>query len=106
MGLGTATGLIPVVVVGWLLAGLGIGTAYPRLSTATLSLSSPEKRGRNSAALQISDGFGNGLALTIVGVVTAFAPDAQFAGAFGLAAVLGLAVLLIAPRTATPDLAR
>jgi MFS family permease len=106
VGLGTATALIPVVVVGWLLAGLGIGMAYPRLSTATLALSAPAERGRNSAALQISDGFGNGLALTIVGVVTAFVPQAQFAGAFGLAAVLGLVALLIAPRTATRDLAR
>ena len=106
VGAGTWTALIPVVVVGWLLAGLGIGTAYPRLSTATLSLSAPEERGRNSAALQIGDGFGSGLALTVVGVVTAFAPDGEFIGAFGLAALLGLGVLLIAPRTATPPLAR
>lgn len=106
VGLGTASGLIPVVVAGWLLAGLGIGTAYPRLSTATLALSAPEEQGRSSAALQIGDGFGNGLALTVVGIVTAFAPDAEFAGAFGLAALLGLAVLLVAPRTATRALAR
>lgn len=106
VGVGTATGLIPVMVVGWLLAGLGIGTAYPRLSTATLALSAPEERGRNSAALQIGDGFGNGLALTVVGVVTAFAPDGEFVGAFGLAALLGLAVLLVAPRTGTRPLTR
>lgn len=106
VGVGTAVALIPVVIVGWLLAGLGIGTAYPRLSTSTLALSAPEERGRNSAALQIGDGFGNGLALTIVGVVTAFAPGGAFIGAFGLAALLGLGVLLIAPRTATPPLTR
>jgi MFS family permease len=106
VGVGTWTALIPVVVLGWLLAGLGIGTAYPRLSIATLALSAPEERGRNSAALQIGDGFGNGLALTLVGVVTAFAPDGAFVGAFGLAALLGLGVLLVARRTATPALAR
>ncbi|MGT2426184.1 MFS transporter [Amnibacterium kyonggiense] len=106
VGAGTWSALLPVVVVGWLLAGLGIGTAYPRLSTMTLALSAPQERGRNSAALQISDGFGNGLALTVVGVVTAFAPDGEFAGAFGLAALLGLGVLLIARRTAPPVLAR
>jgi MFS family permease len=106
VGIGTAAALIPVVVVGWLVAGLGIGTAYPRLSTATLALSAREERGRNSAALQIGDGFGNGLALTVVGLVTAFAPDAQFAGAFGLAALLGLGVLLVAPRTGARPLAR
>ncbi|GAA2752061.1 MFS transporter [Amnibacterium kyonggiense] len=106
VGVGTWTALIAVVVVGWLCAGLGIGTAYPRLSTMTLALSVPAERGRNSAALQIADGFGNGLALTVVGVVTAFAPDGEFVGAFGLAALLGLGVLLIARRTAPPDLAR
>lgn len=99
-GLGTASALIPVVVVGWLAAGLGIGIAYPRLTTSALALSAPEERGRNSAALQIGDGFGNGLALTVVGVVTAFRPDAEFTGAFGLAALLGLLVLLVAPRVA------
>ena len=106
VGVGTAAGLIPVVVAGWLLAGLGIGTAYPRTSTAALSLSAPEERGRSSAALQIGDGFGNGLALTVVGIVTAFAPDAQFAGAFALAALLGLLVLVLAPRTAARPLSR
>ena len=98
VGLGTGVALIPVVVAGWLLAGLGIGLAYPRLSTSALALSAPEERGRNSAALQIGDGFSSGLALTVVGVVTAFAPDAQFAAAFGLAALLGLLVVLTAPR--------
>ncbi|WP_375387728.1 MFS transporter [uncultured Amnibacterium sp.] len=106
VGVGTGIGWIPVVIVGWLLAGLGIGTAYPRLSTATLSLSAPEERGRSSAALQIGDGFGSGLALTLAGVVTAFAPDAQFVGAFGLAAALGLLVVLTAPRTAERPLSR
>lgn len=106
VGAGTATGLIPVVVVGWLAAGLGIGTAYPRLSTSTLSLSAPEERGRSSAALQIGDGFGNGLALTVVGVITAFAPGSEFTAAFGLAALLGLLVVLVAPRTGPRPLTR
>jgi MFS family permease len=106
IGGGTAVAGIPVVVAGSLLAGLGIGFAFPRLSTSTLSLSAAEERGRNSAALQIGDGFGNGLALTVVGVVAALVPGQEFAAAFGLAAVLGLLVVLVAPRTAVSPLAR
>jgi MFS family permease len=106
VGTGTATALIPLVVVGWLLAGLGIGTAYPRLSTSTLALSAPEERGRNSAALQIGDGFGNGLALTLVGVIAVAVPGQEFAAAFGLAALLGLLVVLVAPRTSAAPLTR
>lgn len=99
-GLGTGVALIPLVVVGWLLAGLGIGLAYPRLATSMLTLSVPEERGRNSGALQIGDGFGSGLALTLIGVVAAFAPTAEFPAAFGLAAVLALVALIVAPRVA------
>jgi len=106
VGTGTATALIPLVVVGWLLAGLGIGTAYPRLSTSTLALSAPEERGRNSAALQIGDGFGNGLALTLVGVIAVLVPGQEFAAAFGLAALLGLLVVVVAPRTSARPLTR
>ncbi|GAA4751746.1 MFS transporter [Amnibacterium soli] len=106
VGTGTATALIPLVVVGWLLAGLGIGTAYPRLSTSTLALSAPEERGRNSAALQIGDGFGNGLALTLVGVIAVAVPGQEFAAAFGLAALLGLLVVLVASRTSAAPLTR
>lgn len=100
IGLGTGLALIPVVVAGWLAAGLGIGIAYPRLATSALALSAPEERGRNSASLQIGEGFGNGLALTLVGVVTAFAATAEFPAAFGLAAALALVALVVAPRTA------
>ncbi len=106
VGTGTATALIPLVAVGWLLAGLGIGTAYPRLSTSTLALSAPEERGRNSAALQIGDGFGNGLALTLVGVIAVLVPGQEFAAAFGLAALLGLLVVVVAPRTSARPLTR
>jgi MFS family permease len=106
VGGGTAIALVPLVGAGWLLAGLGIGFAYPRLSTSTLALSAPEVRGRNSAALQIGDGFGNGLALTLVGVVAALVPGQEFAAAFGLAAVLGLLVVLVAPRTSERPLTR
>ena len=91
-----------LLVVAWLCAGL----AYPRLSTATLALSEPDERGRSSAALQIADGFGSGLALTLIGVFAFGAPDRPFAAAFGLAAVIGVLVVAVSSRVTVPALTR
>ena len=99
----TAAGApIPVLGVTWLIAGLGIGVAYPRLSIATLALSARGEKGRSSASLQIADGAGNGLALTVVGVAAAFGASSDFVAAFGLAVVLALVVNLVAPRLSRP----
>ena len=97
---------IPLLVVAWLLTGLGIGFAFPRVSTAMLSQSTEEEQGRNSAALQIGDGFVSALALTAVGVLTALVAGGSFAAAFGLALLFGLLAVLVAPRTAPAELRR
>lgn len=103
----TAAGApLPLLAVAWLFAGLGIGLAYPRLSIATLALSSDEEKGRNSASLQIADSAGNGLALTLVSLSAAFAAGSDVAAAFGLAVVLALLANLVAPRTAQRSLTR
>ncbi|MFD1721436.1 MFS transporter [Amnibacterium endophyticum] len=93
---------VPLLVVAWLTTGLGIGLAFPRISTALLSQSAEAERGRNSAALQIGDGFGVAIALTGVGVAAALAPGSSFPAAFGLAAALGVLAVLVAPRVAAP----
>lgn len=96
---------IPLLVVAWLVTGLGIGLAFPRISTSLLAQSPEEERGRNSAALQIGDGFGVAIALTAVGAANALT-GASFPAAFGLAAALGVLAVLVAPRTAAPVLRR
>ena len=55
---------------------------------------------------RVEDGFGNGLALTLIGVVAVAVPGQEFAAAFGLAALLGLLVALVAPRTSAAPLTR
>lgn len=45
----------PVAMVGWGLAGLGMGLVYPTLSVLTLELSAPGEQGTNSSALQLCD---------------------------------------------------
>ena len=92
-----------VAIAGWVLAGGGMGLAYPRLSVMTLALSTPETEGFNSSAMSISDSLGGALALAATGIVfTAFTTTAaSFAGVFVLTAVLAAAAVAIAPRVAS-----
>ncbi|MFE5835418.1 MFS transporter [Arthrobacter sp. NPDC056493] len=89
-----------VAIAGWILAGGGMGLAYPRLSVMTLALSTPDTEGFNSSAMSISDSLGGALALAATGIVfTAFTTTAaSFAGVFVLTAVIAAAAVAIAPR--------
>ena len=91
-----------VAIAGWVLAGGGMGLAYPRLSVMTLALSTPDTEGFNSSAMSISDSLGGALALAATGIVfTAFTTTAaSFAGVFMLTAVIAAAAVAIAPRVA------
>ncbi|SEJ38519.1 Predicted arabinose efflux permease, MFS family [Arthrobacter sp. yr096] len=91
-----------VAIVGWILAGGGMGLMYPRLSVMTLALSTPENQGFNSAAMSISDSLGGALSLAATGLVfAAFTTTNSFAGVFALTAVIAVVGVLIAPRVAT-----
>jgi len=46
---------LALALIGWTLAGLGMGLIYPSLSVLTLSLSEPHEQGANSSALQLSE---------------------------------------------------
>ena len=89
-----------VAIAGWVLAGGGMGLAYPRLSVMTLALSTPDTEGFNSSAMSISDSIAGALALAATGIVfTAFTTTAaSFAGVFVLTAVIAAAAVAMAPR--------
>jgi MFS family permease len=53
----------------WIVAGAGIGLAFPALSVQVLSLSGPSAQGTNSSAMQISDTLGSSLAVGIAGAL-------------------------------------
>lgn len=91
-----------VIVVAWIVAGAGMGLMSPRSSALTLGMSSTEDQGFNSAAMTVSDSFGSALALALTGVLfagTAAVAD-PFTAVFALAAVIGLAAAVLAPRLA------
>jgi MFS family permease len=60
----TAVGLVAVdgtpvlAIVGWIVAGLGIGLAYPSVGAVTLALAPSGGEGSVSAALQLIEGIG------------------------------------------------
>ncbi|WP_164204431.1 MFS transporter [[Micrococcus luteus] ATCC 49442] len=89
-----------VAIIGWTMAGAGMGLLYPRLSVMTLALSSKDNEGFNSSAMSIADSLGGALALATTGIVfTAFTTTAEsFAGVFALAAVVAVAAVVVAPR--------
>jgi len=101
----------PVVVgfVGWAVAGLGMGAAFPTLSVLLLRLSAPHEQGVNSAALQLMDAVGVALVLALVGSLFAalggpLTPQ-SFIGGFAVSLALAALAALIAPRM-TPALVR
>lgn len=57
-----------IVVLGWGLAGVGMGLLYPRLTVLTLAYSTTRDEGFNSSALSISDATGSALAVAVAGI--------------------------------------
>ncbi|MGW6128793.1 MFS transporter [Cellulomonas sp. NPDC055163] len=96
---------VPVAIayVGWTVAGLGMGLAFPTTSILTLRLSPPESQGANSSALQIMDSVSIALVLALSGaLLTALGGPAAlgaFAAGFALAAVVAAGSVAVAHRT-------
>lgn len=96
---------VPVLVgiLGWGLAGLGMGTVFPTVSVLILEYSSREQQGANSSALQLSDSLATATVLAVGGsLFAAIEPHSAttaYLTAFGLPAALGLLGVLAARRT-------
>ncbi len=88
--------------LGWAFAGMGMGMAYPTQSVLVLEQSPPAEQGSNASALQLNETLTTAAVLGVVGAVFAallINPEAGFAVAFGVAALLALAAGLVARRT-------
>jgi hypothetical protein len=96
----------PAVLPGaaYVLAGAGMGFAYPRLGVAMLEQSTDRDRGFNSSALSIADSLGAALALSSAGAVFALAERSggdPFLAVFAMAAAAGVVGVVAASRTVT-----
>jgi MFS family permease len=88
----------PVVasVLGWGVAGLGMGLSYPTLSLLTLRLSPVAEQGANSSALQVSESLATALTLAASGPAFALLVTARPAAAYGACFALSVALALTA----------
>ncbi|MEO6510687.1 MAG: MFS transporter [Nocardioides sp.] len=92
----------PVAVAAYVLAGAGMGFAYPRTSVAMLAESDDTDRGFNSAALSIADSLGGALTISASGAVFAVATRAggdPFVTALTLGCTVGVVAVVAATRT-------
>jgi MFS family permease len=92
----------------YVLAGAGMGFAYPRTGVSMLEASTDRDRGFNSAALTVSDSLGAALALSVAGAAFAAAERQDldpFLTVFTFAAVAAVLGVLAASRTSLPALA-
>ncbi|HEX9992419.1 MAG TPA: MFS transporter [Acidimicrobiales bacterium] len=99
---------LPLAVVVWAAAGLGIGLAYAPISVTVLREAPPGRTGEATAAMQLSDvvgislGTGAGGAAIAVGDAAGWVPAVGVGLAFGLAAAVGVVGLLVARRLPGP----
>lgn len=60
-----------LIGIGYFLGGFGMGFAVTGTSLVNMELSAPNRIGRNTSSLQVSEGLGNSLATGLVGAVFA-----------------------------------
>jgi MFS family permease len=94
----------PILAGGaWMIAGFGIGMAYPSFSLTVLGEASAGSEGVDSAALKLNEVLGAALGIGIGGAIIAAAPHSQ-RGALGvtltLMAMAAMAGLVVAGRVA------
>jgi hypothetical protein len=91
-----------LAVTTYVVAGAGMGLAYPRTSVAMLLDSGDSDRGFNSAALSIADSLGGALTIAASGVAFAVATRTgsdPFVGALSVACIVGVLAVVSAART-------
>ncbi|WP_424188819.1 MFS transporter [Actinokineospora sp. G85] len=85
-----------LVVLAWLVAGAGMGLAYPSVNTTALAASAPNERGFTSSALQVVDTVGSAAAIALGGLLLTSVASAAEPTAAVLALVLGAVVVALA----------
>jgi Na+/melibiose symporter-like transporter len=92
----------PLAIATYVVAGAGMGLAYPRTSVAMLTDSGDTDRGFNSAALSIADSLGGALAISASGVAFAVAIRAgadPFVSALAVGSAVAVVAVVAASRT-------
>jgi MFS family permease len=99
---------VPVGAIGWAIAGLGMGLCYSPFSLVVLREAPEATQGAATAGLQLSDVLGTSLGAGVGGAIIAYAHRSNaegwvgLAGAFAVAAAMGLVALALSGRMPGP----
>lgn len=100
-GLALATAALApvwVLIACWGVGGLGMGLAYPRMSTMVIRLSTRDNQGFNSAALNMADSTGSALGIAALGVMQRGAELGPLIAIFAVATAVGLGAFAVTRR--------
>jgi MFS family permease len=95
---------LAIAVLGWFLAGVGIGLAHATISVSAFALAPKGEEGNVSAALQLADQFSSALCTGLGGALLAYSISADYSERFGIflafavSGFLGLVSILAAWR--------
>jgi MFS family permease len=95
---------LALAVLGWFLAGVGIGLAHATISVSAFALAPKGEEGNVSAALQLADQFSSALCTGLGGALLAYSISADYGERFGIflafavSGFLGLVSILAAWR--------
>jgi predicted MFS family arabinose efflux permease len=100
--------LVPLTVIGWVFAGLGMGLAVASTSLAVMQLSAPVEIGRNTSSVQMGEALGGGIGAGLAGTMFVLGtsqgnPTLGFGGLLTLMAILGLLSVATAVRVGEVD---
>jgi MFS family permease len=106
----TVLGMLPdwTMLIGWSMAGLGVGLSLPMLGVLMLKLAPREQQGSWSSALQLSTSLCTSSALALGGLLFSLlherSPIAAFSSVFALASTISILASMFARRTDTNPL--
>ena len=86
-----------LALVGWVFAGLGMGSSMASITLVVILRSSQDQQGRNNAALQVGEAMGNSILIGLAGTIYAFLAPVSLSSAFGwlLAAMAACSVVAV-----------
>ena len=102
-GAGIPTLPLWLAVLGWTIAGLGMGLANASTTLVNIKLSAPEQIGRNTSSLQVGEGLGNSLTAALAGMVFAslhprVAPSLVFGSMYLMITAVAVAAVVLSLR--------
>ena len=86
---------VPAAAAACVLMGVGMGIAYPRISSTVLAVSPREKQGGNSSALQVGESLSTSTLLAVTGAVLAAAASGGYLSVYAAVTVVGLSALAV-----------